>query len=79
MTLTLEQRTQVYAVLADEEATARRAVAKAEKAYDDAPTAYGGSIERETAAVLLDLRKAQAAAATAAVGEYFDAYIKDAT
>ena len=78
MALTLEQRTQVYTVLADEEAKARRAVVKAEKAYDNAPTSYGGSVERETAAVLLNLRKAQAAAASAAAAAYFDTYIKDA-
>lgn len=78
MSLTIEQRTQVYTVLADEETKARRAVRKAERDYDNAPAAYGGSVERETAAVLLALRKAQCDAAHAAAAAYFDAYIKNA-
>jgi hypothetical protein len=75
MALTLEQHTEVYAVLADEVSKASRAVVKAEKAYDSAPYAYGGSVEREAAAVLLNIRKAQYEAANKAANDYFDRFI----
>jgi len=78
MALTYEQHLAVYRVLADEEHKARKAVAKAQTAYDNAPTAYGGSIERETAAVLINLRADQYMAAQRASSAYFDAYIKNA-
>ena len=78
MALSLEQHAAIYQVLADEERKARKAVAKAQTAYDSAPTAYGGSVERETAAVLINLRADQYMAAQRAAADYFNAYIKDA-
>lgn len=76
MALTREDRLAVYRALADEEQKARKAVAKAQSAYDTAPTAYGGSVERELAAVLLNLRGEQYMAAQRAAAAYFDAYLK---
>jgi hypothetical protein len=78
MALTHEQHLAVFRILADEENKARKAVAKAQTAYDNAPIAYGGSVERETAAVLLNLRAEQYMTAQRATAAYFDAYIKDA-
>lgn len=75
MALTIEQRTEVYAILSDEVAKASRAVVKAEKAYDNAPYQYGGSPEREAAAVLLQIRKAQYEAANNAANDYFNRFI----
>lgn len=75
MALTIEQHTEVYAVLADEVAKASRAVVKAEKAYDNAPFQYGGSPEREAAAVLLQIRRAQYAAANEVADDYFNRFI----
>ena len=78
MQLTIEQHTQVYKVLAAEEAKARKAVAKALAAADKAPSGFGGvSVERTTATVLLNLRTAQYQAARIASTEYFNAYIKE--
>ena len=79
MGLNIEQHLQVYRLLADEESKARKAVAKAKTAADNAPSQYGGiSVEREAAEVLLQLREAQYQAARIAAVNYFDAYIKDA-
>ncbi len=78
MALTHEQHLAVFRILADEEHKARKAVAKAQAAYDTAPVAYGGSVERETAAVLINLRAEQYMAAQRAAAAYFDAYIKEA-
>lgn len=78
MALTLEQHLAVYRALADEEHKARKAVAKAQSAYDKAPIAYGGSVERETAAVLINLRADQYMAAQRAAADYFNAYIVNA-
>ncbi len=76
--LTREQHVAIYRVLADEETKARKAVAKAHAAYDTAPAAYGGSVERETAAVLINLRADQYMAAQRAAADYFNAYIANA-
>lgn len=78
MALNLEQRKQIYNLLANETAKADRAFAKAKVDYHNASTCYGGSVEREIAAVLLSLREAQRAAAYTASNDYFDAYLKDA-
>lgn len=80
MTLTIEQRKQVYLVLDAEADKAAKAADRAQKAYDYilSGASYGGSVESEAAAVLLSLRNAQREAAQAVLGAYFDAYIKDA-
>lgn len=78
MSLTIEQRMQVYRVLDAEANKAAKAAAKAQTHYHNTPASYGGSVERETAAMLLSLRNAQRDAAYAVVNAYFNDYIKDA-
>jgi triosephosphate isomerase len=78
MALTKEHRAQVYSVLHNEIEKARKALKKAEAAYERAPALYGGSVEREAAAMLVNMRREQYQAARLVASEYFDAYIAPA-
>lgn len=75
MALTIEQHAEIYKILEAEVVKASRAVIKAEKAYEKAPYEYGGTPEREAAAVLLDVRYDQYRVAQQAAADYFTRYI----
>ena len=78
MALTKEDRVAIYNALDAEERKASQAFDKACACFDTTPDVYGGSVERETAAVMMNLRKAQLDAARAAASEYFNAYVLEA-
>jgi hypothetical protein len=75
MELTQQQALAIYDELDKATTAARKAMTKAEKAYNTIPYVYGGSFESEKAAMMLQLRTAQYRAASDTATEFFNLYL----
>jgi hypothetical protein len=76
--LTHEQHAEVYEILDREITKASRALSMAIRASENVAHAYGGSVEAEATAVIVEIRRAQLAAASGAARDYFNSYISPA-
>lgn len=76
--LTHEQHAEVYEILDREITKASRALSMAVRASENTAYTYGGSVEAEAAAVIVEIRRTQLAVASSAARDYFDRYISPA-